>query len=305
MENDNLLDRELTAGLDEADPASSGLSAEELHRHDALISRDTQIRSEHVLRLHGFYLGLYRVCSVLLALSLIALLLWGVMGLPSFGSTENPVHNEVSRRYLESGLAEGGATNLVANMILDYRAFDTLGESNVLFTAALSVLLLLRAEQAAEDRRLPRAAATVPAQAEASADPVLRAAASVLCPVILLFGIYIVLNGHLGPGGGFSGGAVMGGALILYRCAFGADRMGSLFTFRTYKWVTFAALSFYALSKAWSFFTGANGLPSGISAGTPGAILSGGLILPLNIAVGFVVCCTMYGFFALFEKGDF
>ena len=142
MENDNLLDRELTAGLDEADPASSGLSAEELHRHDALISRDTQIRSEHVLRLHGFYLGLYRVCSVLLALSLIALLLWGVMGLPSFGSTESPVHNEVSRRYLESGLAEGGATNLVANMILDYRAFDTLGESHVLFVAACAVMLL-------------------------------------------------------------------------------------------------------------------------------------------------------------------
>ena len=57
-------------------------------------------------------------------------------------------------------------------------------------------------------------------------------------------------------------------------------------------------------SKAWSFFSGANGLPSGISLGVPGAILSGGLILPLNIAVGFVVCCTMYALFSLFQRGE-
>ena len=47
----------------------------------------------------------------------------------------------------------------------------------------------------------------------------------------------------------------------------------------------------------------ANGLPSGIPLGTPGAILSSGLIMPLNIAVGMVVACTMYVFYALFRKG--
>ena len=67
---------------------------------------------------------------------------------------------------------------------------------------------------------------------------------------------------------------------------------------------TFAALSFYALSKSYSFFTGANHLESHIPPGTPGNILSSGLILPLNICVGLVVACTMYGFYALFRKGD-
>jgi hypothetical protein len=50
---------------------------------------------------------------------------------------------------------------------------------------------------------------------------------------------------------------------------------------------------------------GANHLPSGIPLGTPGAILSSGLILVLNICVGLVVTCTMYAFYALFRKGGF
>ena len=50
---------------------------------------------------------------------------------------------------------------------------------------------------------------------------------------------------------------------------------------------------------------GANHLESGIPLGTPGAILSSGLILVLNICVGLVVTCTMYAFYALFRKGGF
>ena len=62
-------------------------------------------------------------------------------------------------------------------------------------------------------------------------------------------------------------------------------------------------IGLYALAKGYSFFTRANHLPSGIPKGTPGAILSGGLILPLNICVGLVVACTMYHFYTLFRKG--
>ena len=50
--------------------------------------------------------------------------------------------------------------------------------------------------------------------------------------------------------------------------------------------------------------TGGNGLESGIPLGTPGAILSSGLILPLDICVGAIVSCTMYTFFALFRRGE-
>ena len=295
------LDRDLVSSLDEALPEESHLDSGHLHRHDAGVARQDRRLAAGEHRAARVSLLVYRSISVLAALAVILILLWGILDLPLFGRGNNPVENEVSLRYLQSGLQEGGAVNLVANMILDYRAFDTLGESNVLFAACCTVILLLRRIQDRESAVSPLGEASPSALPE---DPVLALGARVLCPVILLFGIYIILNGHLGPGGGFSGGAVMGAGLILLRNALGTERIGRFFSYRTFRRTVFAALSFYALSKAWSFYTGANRLPSFIPAGTPGAILSAGLILPLNIAVGLVVCCTMYGFFALFEKGD-
>ena len=132
---------------------------------------------------------------------------------------------------------------------------------------------------------------------------ILQKCSCVLVPLIFVFGVYIVLNGHLSPGGGFSGGAVLGSGLILYLNAFGFQKMEKIFNEKSYRRVTLSALTFYCLAKSYSFFTGANHLESGIPLGTPGAILSSGLILPLNICVGLVVACTMYAFYALFRKG--
>ena len=122
-------------------------------------------------------------------------------------------------------------------------------------------------------------------------------------PFIILFGIYIILNGHLSAGGGFSGGAILGAGMILLSCSYGDEKTGVFFNEKVFKAVSCTALCFYSLSKTYSFYTGANDLESIIPKGTPGAILSAGLILPLDIAVGLVVACTMFGFYSLFTKG--
>ena len=247
---------------------------------------------------------LYDTLSVIVCLTVITTLLVTVSWLPRFGSADNPAENEVYTRYVENELEEAGAVNTVAGMILDYRAFDTLGESNVLFIAVCCVIILLRA-----DRRKETGALNIPELAvEAEKEPddiIFRGSAKLLVPIALLFGIYVVLNGHLSAGGGFSGGAILGAALILTVRACGSEKLDKVFTFNTYKWITFGALLTYTLLKTWSFYTGANGLESGIPLGRPGAILSGGLILPLNICVGLVVSCTMYAFYSLFSKGGF
>lgn len=67
-----------------------------------------------------------------------------VAEMPAFGSPDNPVFNEVSRRYIEAGVAETGAVNLVSSVIIDYRAFDTLGEATVLFVAIAAVIATLK-----------------------------------------------------------------------------------------------------------------------------------------------------------------
>lgn len=247
---------------------------------------------------------IYRLFSVLFCISLVLVLLTGVSYLPTFGHAENPVNNEVPQRYIESGLQETGAVNIVTGMILDYRAFDTLGESHVLFIATCTVLILLRidkkkgkdsiAEREANDRIY-----------EPKNDVILQTVARILVPPIIIFGIYVILCGHLGPGGGFSGGAVIGAGLILYLNAFGFAKTERFFTAKTYKWMSFGALACYALAKSYSFYTGANEIHSVIPLGTPGAILSSGLILILNICVGIVVAGTMYTFYVMFRKGGY
>lgn len=237
----------------------------------------------------------YPVLAAILCTVIIGFLLATVIELPSFGRDSAPTNNPVIQRYLEHGLEETGAVNAVAGMILDYRAFDTLGESHVLFTAAMAVLILLLS---AKEHPEPKEQARI-----MQADPILRQTARIIVPMALVYGVYIIFNGHLGPGGGFSGGAVIGGALILYAIAFGFGGLEKVLNLRVYRTVVVCALCFYSLAKCYSFYCGANGLETIFRPGTPGAIFSAGLILPLNIAVGLVVACTMYGFYSLFQRG--
>ena len=247
--------------------------------------------------------ALYRVIAVASCVVIIGVLLFLVAHLPLYGE-ENVRASAVSDRYVESGVEETGAVNIVAGMILDYRAFDTLGESHVLFTALVLVMILLEL-----DRKNTRAGLEDYYRIrgdryfDTSRDQILRIVGFFLVPCIFLYGFYVLLNGQNGPGGGFSGGAILGSGLIIFTAAFGFSRVDRFFTRKLFLTVSVSALSFYSFAKGYVFFTGGNGLENGIPKGTPGAILSGGLILPLDIAVGLVVACTMFGFFSLFRRG--
>lgn len=243
----------------------------------------------------------YRVFAVFFCVLLVAMLLVAVSWLPTFGEADRPVNNEVSARYIENGLQETGAVNIVTGMILDYRAFDTLGESHVLFIATCTVLILLRLDRKEDIEEFESNDRLY----EPKNDIILQTVAKILVPPIMIFGIYIILAGHLGPGGGFSGGAVIGAGLILYLNAFGFAKTEKFFTAKTYRRMSFCALACYSLAKSYSFFTGANHIESIIPLGTPGALLSSGLILILNICVGVVVAGTMYTFYVMFRKGGY
>jgi multicomponent Na+:H+ antiporter subunit B len=248
-------------------------------------------QDRHIRTFNKFYIAV----SVALGILLTILLLLTVADLPRFGDSHAPENNEVARRYIEKGLQETGAVNIVAGMILDYRAFDTFGESCVLFVASCCVLMLLKTKK--------------PEDSDAHFEPghsaILQPAASILVPIITIFGIYVILNGHISPGGGFSGGAIIGTGFILYLTAFGPEKAGRFLSEKFIRIITVCALSFYCFAKSYSFYTGANHLESVITPGTPGAILSAGLIVYLNICVGIVVACTMYSFYVTFRRGSF
>lgn len=254
-----------------------------------------------VARLEAGELRLFRrvypVFATLLCTVMILFLLEAMAELPRAGSTDAPTQNELPAYYIENGMRQTGAVNVVAGVILDYRAFDTLGESHVLYSAATAVLMLLLSVGGASFAPDPRERLIT------ETDPLLRSTAKMIVPLLIVFGAYVMFNGHLGPGGGFSGGAIIGAGLILYSLAFGFERLERVLNFKTYRLIVVSALCFYSLAKCYSFYCGANHLESFISPGTPGRIFSAGLILPLNIAVGAVVACTMYGFYSVFKRG--
>lgn len=254
-------------------------------------------KREEKQRLHGF-LSWYPVASAVIGVILVGILLATVLVMPPFGEVSNPTNNEVPAHYLLHTREETGASNAVAGMILNYRGFDTFGESCVLFLAVSSVfILLLRDENNTSQKDLEQAQRQ-DRRRKRRQDVILQEAARLLSPFILLFGAYMLLGGHHSPGGGFSGGAVLGGALILYAAAFGQDAIRRFFNEKVYNTVRVIGLMLYAVLFGYYIFTGANGLDNHIP------LEYGGLILPIDIAVGLVVACTMYGFYAMFTRGE-
>ncbi len=268
-------------------------------------SIDQSARGQEVIRREReLFYRFYTFVAIFSCVILVGVLLYVVAHLPQFG-VENPQTIEVVERYITRGLEETGAINVVTGLILDYRAFDTLGESHVLFTALVCVMVLLRVDTK-NMRPLNEDYYTIRQDEfhEVYSDSILRRVSMILIPSIVLYGIYILLNGQNSPGGGFSGGAVMGAGMMIYASAFGFARADKLITRKVSNVLTFASLTFYCFAKGYVFFTGANHMENHIPKGTPGAILSGGLILPLDIAVGLVVAFTMYGFYSLFRRGS-
>ena len=80
--------------------------------------------------------------------SIISLVLVGMVfvyvadDMPDFGKPQNPTNNHIYRRYVDKSFEETGAPNMVTAVLASYRGYDTLGETTVIFTAGMGVILL-------------------------------------------------------------------------------------------------------------------------------------------------------------------
>ena len=171
----------------------------EFHEDDTAVEKRKEEKKEIFARVFDtehnaelrMFRKLYRLFSVLFCIGLVFVLLTGVSHLPPFGAADNPVNNEVPRRYIENGLQETGAVNIVTGMILDYRAFDTLGESHVLFVATCTVLILLRIDKKKGRNSIEEWEANDRIY-EPKNDIILQTVAKLLVPPIMIFGIYVI-----------------------------------------------------------------------------------------------------------------
>ncbi|SDY47303.1 MnhB domain-containing protein [Tindallia californiensis] len=131
-------------------------------------------------------------------------------------------------------------------------------------------------------------------------DLIVRNISRMIIPFIQLYGIFVIFHGHLSPGGGFPGGAILGASIILYTLAFGAEKGHKKLPHSTSKWLESGAIIWFILLGLFGIFTGhvfLTNKAAGFYMGEVGDIISGGFIPLVTLAIGIKVGSTMITLF--------
>ncbi len=148
-----------------------------------------------------------------------AVLLYAVSDFPDFGDPRSPANHGVSGGapsasvyYIKNAYHDTSVPNLVTAILADYRGYDTLFETVVIFTAGMAIFAILRV--------LRRDDSGIPAAPDPAIDGdhhriVVGVTCRIAVPLVQIFALYVVAHGHHSPGGGFQGGVMLGASFIL------------------------------------------------------------------------------------------
>jgi multicomponent K+:H+ antiporter subunit A len=148
----------------------------------------------------------------------VAVVAGGAVAALAFALTTRPLAT-IAGYYVDNAKPGGGGYNVVNVILVDFRAFDTLGEITVLGIAAVGILALLQG-LVLEGRAVDWSGRP---WAEERYPLMLRVLSRPLLPLALLVSAYLFLRGHNAPGGGFIAGLVTGTALLLQYVAYGSE----------------------------------------------------------------------------------
>lgn len=219
--------------------------------------------------------------SLLFALGL-AFLLMVIGGQFVFGSAPMLVGQQI----LNTAVTETGAANIVTSVVLAYRGIDTLGEIAILFTAATAAGLVLGQRHIAlHDKSVSQGK---------PAGFILSASSDLLFPLLLVVGLYIILHGHLTPGGGFQGGVILAAAFFIPLMA----RPGKTLNHTGISVIEGLSGATFIIIGLISLFQGQQFLQPMLEHGIPGMLFSAGTLPILYLAVGLKVGAELAGLLA-------
>jgi multicomponent Na+:H+ antiporter subunit B len=213
------------------------------------------------------------------------LLLLALGGLPRLGDVPHPYAD----RAVPAALSRDTA-NVVSSVNFDLRAFDTLGEEFVLFSAAVAALLLLR--------RFHEEEGLDSGDSEASGRPrdvwsaVNLLGFALLAPTVMV-GLYVVTHGAVSPGGGFQGGAVLATGLHLAYLAGDYRVLQRIRPVAVFDVAEAVGAAGFVLLGASALFVGDPFLTNWLPTGTLADLASAGMVELLNVAVGMEVASAL------------
>lgn len=206
--------------------------------------------------------------------------MWGAADLPALGDPKSPASVHVSDRYIREAYDSTHVPNLVSAILADYRNFDTMFETAVVFTAGTAIFLILRLplgplarrrgrkevapcevetdDAIVEGRGTPSLRSTETIFFHPARDSVLETACRILFPPVQLFGFYVLAHGHYSPGGGFQAGVILGASFILLALGFDLRSALTKYTETLYRPSSAIGLSIYVGTGLLCLLAGAN-----------------------------------------------
>jgi multicomponent Na+:H+ antiporter subunit B len=212
---------------------------------------------------------------------------WAIAGLPRFGDYRGPYGLVLNRIVVPLR----HTTNVVMGTTFDVRGIDTMGEEFILYASVIGVTLLLRDESGA--RRVERRTRRLRSDA-------VRLVGVLMVGGGLLVGLWLVAFGYITPGGGFPGGVVLAGAILLLYLV-GSHRDYGPFR-NEHALDPFEAIGAggYVVTGLAALVVGMQFLANLFGYGKTGTLLSAGSIGILNAAAGIAVTVAMLLLFAEF-----
>lgn len=221
-----------------------------------------------------------------------AALIYGTLDMPPFGDPNNPIHEHVTPRYIEESPKEIGLPNMVTSVLASYRGFDTLGETVVVFSAAIGVLALLGFGRKEDED---------PPESGLKSHHVLHVVAKMIIPLIILFALYVQFHGDFGPGGGFQAGVIAAAAFILYALVFGLSKAMAVIGPKFLQFMASFGVLLYASVGLYSMYKDSQFLDYSKLAADPLAGQHYGIII-IELGVGITVFAVMLSIFYAFSS---
>ena len=146
-----------------------------------------------------------------------ALLIYAAEDFPEWGSSTAPASaSPLSSHFISNTGVDTEVPNMVTAVLADYRGFDTMFETVVVFIAGMAVLAILKNSSGPNSKKKNFHIETEP-------DIIVTNTVRLLIPVIQIFAFYVLAHGHVSPGGGFQGGVVMGASFIMIALSWDLD----------------------------------------------------------------------------------
>ncbi len=176
-----------------------------------------------------------KITGLIIVILVGGLLIYAAADFPAWSDPASPASTYLSPHFIEKTMEETSVPNIVTAVLADYRGFDTMFETTVIFSAGVAVFLLLRTFGTKEPEtrhyrhvltgvtlRLKEGAKLPPSDDFERIDAlwtphdlIIKTVCRFLIPFIQLFALYVIAHGHHSPGGGFQGGVILGASIIL------------------------------------------------------------------------------------------